>query len=113
MKFPRLNFLIHDMKLLFFKNKKKFLSAEEAQNILKYGFRDVTFQEVLEREVNELESVIKSKSSSGFRFLTSTYPDCKRDLVEGLGKHFMENGFVVDLYENPEVEGFIILIIGW
>ena len=101
------------MKLLFFKHEKKFLSAEEARNILKYGFRGVTFQEVLEREVNELETLIKSKSSSGFRILTSTYPDYKRDLVEELRKHFRENGFVVDLYENPEVEGFIILIIGW
>ena len=113
MKFPRLNFLINDMKLLFFKHEKKFLSAEEARNILKYGCRGITFQEVFEREVSELEATIKSKSSSGFRILTSTYPDYKRDLVEELGKHFRENGFVVDLYENPGVEGFILLIIGW
>ena len=100
-------------KLLFFKHEKKFLSAEEARNFLKYGFREVTFQKVLEREVSELESTIKSKSTSGFRLLTSTYPGYKRDLVEELRKHFKENGFIVDLYENPEVEDFILLIIGW
>ena len=101
------------MKLLFFKHEKKFLSAEEARNILKYGFRGVTFQEALEREVSELEASIKYKSSSGFRILTSTYPDYKRDLVEELGKHFRERGFVVDIYENQDIKGFILLIIGW
>ena len=101
------------MKLLFFKHEKKFLSAEEARNILKYGFKGVTFQEVLENEVDELETSIKSRSSSGYRILTSTYQDYKRDLVDGLSKHFRDNGFKVDVYENPEVEGFIILIIGW
>jgi hypothetical protein len=101
------------MNLLFFKHEKKFLSAEEARNILKYGFRGVTFQEVFEKEVSDIEASIKVKSSSGFRILTSTYPDYKRDLVEELAKHFRENGFKVDIYENPEVEGFILLIIGW
>ena len=101
------------MKFLFFKHEKKFLSAEEARNVLKYGFRGVTFQEVLEKEVNELEAIIKSRSSSGFRILTSTYPDYKRDLVEELGKHFRENGFVIDLYENPKISNTILLIIGW
>jgi hypothetical protein len=101
------------MKFLFFRHEKKFLSAEEARNILKYGFKGVTFQEVLENEVDELEASIKSRSSSGYRILTSTYQDYKRDLVDGLAKHFRDNGFKVDIYENPEVEGFILLIIGW
>ena len=103
------------MKNLFsFMNREKsFLNANEALNILKYGFRHVTFEEALSNEIEELESSIKSKSANGFRILASSYPDFKRDLVEKLAENFKEKGFVVDIYENPDIKGFLLLIIGW
>ena len=97
----------------FMSREKSFLNANEALNILKYGFRNVTFEEALEKEIEELESSIRSKSVNGFRILSSSYPDFKRDLVEKLAENFKEKGFVVDIYENPDIKGFLVLIIGW
>ena len=101
------------MKFLFLKHEKHYLNATEAQNILKYGFKNVTFQEALSREIGDIELTIKSKSGEGCRVMTCSYPDYKIDLVEKLRDHFKENEFVVDIYKNPEISGFVLLVIGW
>ena len=101
------------MKLLGFKHEKHYLSAEDAQNILRFGYRDVTIQDALAKEISDLETMIKSKSGSGCRIMSIAYSDTKTDLVERLADHFKERGFVVDIYENPNIKGFILLIIGW
>lgn len=102
------------MRNLFgFKREKHYLSVEEAQNILKYGFRNITTQDALSGEIEDLESSIKSKSGLGYRVLTKVYQDYKQDLIEKVFSHFKEKGFVVDLYKNPGIKGFIILVIGW
>ena len=101
------------MKLLGFKHEKHYLSVEEAQNILRFGYRDVTIQDALSKEIDDLETSIKSKSSLGSRITSTAYSDTKMDLVEKLADHFKEKGFVVDIYENPNIKGFILLIIGW
>jgi hypothetical protein len=101
------------MKFLFLKHEKHYLSATEAQNILKYGFKSVTFQDALSKEISDIELIIKSKSEAGCRVMTCSYPDYKIDLAEKLKDHFKENGFVVDIYKNPEISGFVLLVIGW
>lgn len=101
------------MKFLSVNHKKQFLTAREAQNILKYGFRNITITEAFSKEVDYLESSIKSKSLEGFRILASPYPNYKEDLVEELVGHFREKGFTVDIYKNPNIDGFLVLIIGW
>ena len=57
--------------------------------------------------------MIKSKSGAGCRVMSCSYPDYKSDLVEKLAEHFKEKGFVTDIYKNPEINSFIVLIIGW
>lgn len=101
------------MKLLNFKHEKHYLSAEDAQNILRFGYRNVTIQDALAKEISDLETMIKSKSGLGCRIMSVSYSDTKTDLVERLADHFKERGFVVDIYENPNIKGFILLIIGW
>ena len=101
------------MKLLGFKHEKHYLNAEEAQNILKYGFKNVTIQDALSKEIDDLEVIIKSKSGVGYRIMSVAYPDCKLDLVEKLSEHFKESGFVVDIYKNSNIKDSILLIIGW
>ena len=101
------------MKLLGFKHEKHYLSAEEAQNILKFGYKNITVEDALSKEIDDLETMIRSKSGVGGRILVYSYPDYKMDLVEKLVEHFKENGFVVDIYKNPKIEGFVVLVIGW
>ena len=101
------------MKIFNFKHEKRYMSAEEARNILRFGYKDVTIQEALSKEIDDLEMTIKSKSGSGCRIKSTSYQDQKSDLVEKLAEHFKEKGFVVDIYENPDIKGFILLVIGW
>jgi len=101
------------MKLLGFKHEKHYLSAEEAQNIFRFGYRNVTLEEALSKEIDYLETIIKSKSVAGSRITSTAYSDTKMDLVEKLADHFKERGFVVDIYGNQDIKGFILLIIGW
>ena len=101
------------MWFLSFKHEKHYLSAEEAQNILRFGYRNVTIQDALAKEIDDLEIMIKSKSGVGSRIMSCSYPDYKLDLVKKLSEHFKENGFVTDIYENSEIKGFVVLIIGW
>ena len=101
------------MKLLSFKNEKHYLSAEEARNILRFGSRSTSLQDAILKEINDLETSIKTKSLTSCRMVTRTYDDYKDDLVEKLAEHFKEKGFVVDIYENQNIKDFILLIIGW
>ena len=101
------------MKLLGFKHEKHYLSVEEAQNIFRFGYRNVSLEEALSKEIDYLETAIKSKSVEGSRITSTAYSDTKMDLVEKLADHFKERGFVVDIYENQNIKGFILLIIGW
>ena len=101
------------MKLLSFKRERHYLSAEEAKNILKYGYRDVTVEVAASKEIEDLELYIKSKSGLGYRAVTRVFQDYNKDLVDELVKHFKENGFVADTYENPEIKNIVVLIIGW
>ena len=78
-----------------------------------YGFKNITLQEAVNEEVDDLESSIKLKAGSGFRLVTKTYPVMKSELIEGLKEHFCEKGFLVDVYKNPKIPDFAILIIGW
>ena len=101
------------MRLLLFKREKHYLSAVEAQNLLMYGFKNMTLEEAVLKEVDDLELAIKSKSGIGYRVTTKTYQDWKKELVEKLAEHFKENGFVSDIYKNPRIPNTLILIIGW
>ena len=101
------------MKLLSFKHEKHYLSVKEAQNIFRFGYRNVTLEEALSKEIDYLETIIKSKSGNNCRIVSTSYQDCKEDLVEKLAEHFKEKSFVVDIYKNPNIKGFILLIIGW
>lgn len=101
------------MKLLGFKHEKHYLSVKEAQNIFRFGYKNITLEEALSKEIDYLETTIKFKSSNNYRMISTTYQDCKEDLVEKLAEHFKEKSFVVDIYKNPNIKGFILLIIGW
>lgn len=101
------------MKLFKIKHEKSYLGVLEAQNIFRFGYKNVTLEDAVSRELEDLESSIKTKSERGKRILSVAYPDSKLDLVERLTEHFKEKGFVVDIYKNPEIKGFVLLIIGW
>lgn len=101
------------MKLLGFNSEKHYLNAEEALNIFKFGSKGTDIQSALSKEIDDLETSIKTKSSTGCRVLTHIYEDYKADLVEKLVEHFKGAGFITDVYKNPGIKGFIILVIGW
>ena len=101
------------MKLLGFKHEKHYLNVEEAQNIFRFGYRNVSLEEALSKEIDYLEAIIKTKSNNNCRIVSTTYQDYKEDMVEKLAEHFKEKSFVVDIYKNPNIKGFILLIIGW
>ena len=101
------------MKFLTFKRERHYLNAEEAKNILKYGFKGVTVDDAASKEIDDLEIYIKTKSGLGYRAVTRVFQDYNQDLVDQLVKHFKENGFTVDTYKNSEIQSVIILIIGW
>ena len=101
------------MKLLGFKHEKHYLNVEEAQNIFRFGYRNVSLEEALSKEIDYLETIIKTKSNNNCRIVSTTYQDYKEDMVEKLAEHFKEKSFVVDIYKNPNIKGFILLIIGW
>ena len=101
------------MWLLGFKREKHYLSVVEAQNILKYGFERVTIDDAVSREIDDLETSIRSKSESGYRAVTRVFQGYNQDLVNRLVEHFREKGFTADTYINPKIQSVIILIVGW
>ena len=102
-----------NMKLFGFKHEKHYMGANEAQSLFLYGFKNITIEEAVSREVDELETNIKVRSGAGYRIATKVFQDWKKDLAEKLRDHFTEKGFVTDLYENPKIPNTILLIIGW
>lgn len=101
------------MKFLFFNKEKHYISADQARNILMYGFKNMTTEEVLSREIKDLEITIKTRSGEGYRIAAKVFQDWREDLAVGLKNHFTEKGFVTDLYKNPKIPNTILLIIGW
>lgn len=99
--------------LFSFRRERHYLSAEEAKNILRYGFRNITLNEASLKEIDSLELKIRNKSMNGCSILSRVYPINQSELVESMSEHFKEKGFITDIYKNEDIPGFMILVIGW
>ncbi len=99
--------------LFSFKKEKHFLDAKEAKNILRYGIRHLTPEEVMSREITDLESSIKLKSGFGTRIITKTYPKYCLEIAERMSIHFKSLEYTTDVYKNDLFPDYVILVIGW
>lgn len=88
-------------------------TAEEARNRVEFGGSHETLESAIYKEIKNIESSINGATFSEKRITSQIYSSSKREVTNGVIEHFKEKGFITDLYSNPEIPGYDILIIGW
>lgn len=88
-------------------------TAEEARSRVDYGGSNETLESATFREIKTIESKINSATFSGDRITSAIYNSRRHDITEGVKAHFVEKGFIVDIYKNQEIPDYEIMIVGW
>jgi hypothetical protein len=89
------------------------LTAEIARNRVDFGGSNETLESAVLREVRDLERRISNATFSDRRIIVQIYFTSREKITRGVMDHFKEQGFIVDLYSNPELPDYQALIIGW